>query len=96
MHAGVSAINLATELSSLLRHFKIDEESFGHAITDNASENAACLEILQRELFIDTGKRHVRCIGHVINLVAQQVLFGKDLKAFELSVTNVTTEEVEL
>jgi hypothetical protein len=35
-------------------------------------------------------------MGHVINLVAQQVLFGGDTESFEASTTNVTAEEVEL
>lgn len=61
-----------------------------------APENVACLELLERELFIDTGNRYVRCMGHVINLVAQQVLSGKDLEAFEHSLADVTAEEVEL
>jgi len=91
-----TAVNIAAQLSSLLRHFKIDEKSFGNAVTDNASENAACLALLGDELCIDTAKRHVRCVGHVINLVAQQVLFGKDVDSFELSLTDVTAEEVEL
>ena len=79
----------------VLRHFRL-RESFGNTITDNASENAACLDILSDELFIDTRKRHVRCMGHVINLVAQAMLFGEDVEAFEDSIANVTTEEVEL
>lgn len=36
------------------------------------------MDLLSDELFIDTRKRHLRCMGHVINLVAQQVLFGGD------------------
>jgi hypothetical protein len=95
MHGSHNATNLSTQLVSILDHFDL-RESFGNAITDNASENAACLDLLGTELFINTGKRHVRCMGHVINLVAQEVLFGQDLDAFEESLENLTTEEVEL
>lgn len=35
-------------------------------------------------------------MGHVINLVAQQVLFGGDFQSFEESITNITAEEAEL
>jgi hypothetical protein len=90
-----TAVNLSEQLALILRHFKL-QHSFGNAITDNASENAACLDLLGDELLIDTRKRHVRCMGHIINLVAQQVLFGEDVESFEDSVTNVTAEEVEL
>jgi len=95
MQGSHSAINLSQQLALVLRHFRLGD-SFGNAITDNASENAACLDILGDELFIDTRKRHVRCMGHVINLVAQAVLFGEDVESFEDSIANVTTEEVEL
>jgi hypothetical protein len=89
------AFNLKQQLGSVLRHFKL-EDSFSYAITDNVSENAACLDLLGNELFIDTRKRHVRCIGYVINLVAQQVLFSGDAESFEDSIANVTAVEVEL
>lgn len=95
MQGSHTALNLSQQLSSVLRHFKL-QDSFGHAITDNASENAACLDLLSDELFIDTRKRHVRCMGHVINLVAQQVLFGGDVQSFEESITNITAVGVEL
>jgi hypothetical protein len=69
MQGAHTALNLSQQLASILRHFKL-EDSFGNAITDNASENAACLDLLGDELLIDTRKRHMRCMGYVINLVA--------------------------
>ena len=90
-----TAVNLSDQIGSILRYFNL-QESFSNAITDNASENAACLDLLGAELFIDTRKRHVRCMGHIINLVAQQVLFGGDIESFEESITNVTAVEAEL
>jgi hypothetical protein len=41
-------------------------------------------------------KRRVICIGYIINLMAQQVLFGSDVDAFKEELTNVTAEEIEL
>lgn len=90
-----TAANVASSLSAILRHFKL-HQSFGHAITDNASENEACMNILSAELAIPRGKRHVFCIGHIINLVAHQLLFGEDPESFEESLITVTAEEVEL
>ena len=90
-----TAVTLGDEIGSVLHHFKLGE-SFGYAITDNASENAACLDLLSDELFVNARKRHVRCMGHVINLVAQQVLFGGDVESFEEGITNVTAVEAEL
>lgn len=95
MEGAHTAVNLSDQLGSILQYFKL-QDSFGNAITDNASENAACLDLLGNKLFVDTRKRHVRCMGHVINLVAQQVLFGGDVESFEDCITNVTAVEVEL
>jgi hypothetical protein len=64
-----TAVNVASKLSAILRYFN-PQQSFGYAITDNASENEVCMNILSAELVIPQGKRHVFCIGHIINLVA--------------------------
>jgi hypothetical protein len=91
-----TAVNLAAQLSTLVRHFNI-ENRFGYAVTDNASENRACLNLLADELAFNAGKRHVLCVGHIINLVAHKVLFGSDAEAFELELqSKVTAEAVEL
>jgi hypothetical protein len=91
-----NAVNLATQLMSILDHFKV-RESFSYAITDNASENRARLNLLSKELDFDVGKRHVLCMGHIINLVAHKVLFGSDVESFEYELEHsVTAEVVEL
>jgi hypothetical protein len=78
-----------------LDHYKL-RERFGYAITDNASGNRACLNLLAQELGIDAVQSHVRCIGHVINFVANKVLFGSDVESFEYELSNTTAEAVEL
>lgn len=98
-----SAVHISSQLSVLLDHYQL-QQSFGNAITDNASENAACLKTVAQQLSIHTRetpnaskKRHVRCVGHIINLVAHQVLFNSDIEAFEEELErNVTAEVVEL
>lgn len=90
-----TAASLSTQLVSILDHYNI-RSSFGYAVTDNAAENRACLDILAKELDFSAAQRHVRCIGHVINLVAHKVLFGSDVESFEHELGNVTTEVVEL
>jgi hypothetical protein len=54
------------------------------------------MNLLSAELAIPRGKRHVFCIGYIINLVAQTMLFGDDPEAFKDSLIAVTAEEVEL
>lgn len=57
-----TAVNVASNLSAIIKHFQL-QQSFGHAITDNASENTPCMDILSEELNIPKGKRHVFCMG---------------------------------
>lgn len=95
MSGAHTVVSLSTQLVSILDHYHL-RESFGYAVTDNASENRACLNILIAELGFDAVERHVRCIGHIINLVAHKVLFGSDGESFEYKLCNVTAEAVEL
>jgi hypothetical protein len=88
-----TAVNLSTQLSKLIHHFHL-ETTFGYAITDNASENRACINLIAEELALDAGKRHVLCIGHIINLVAHKVLFGSDIESFEQELENDVTNEL--
>jgi hypothetical protein len=95
MHGSHTGVSIAKQIHAILTHFRISE-NFGYAITDNASENTACLDHLSELLQTDLDKRRMMCMGHVLNLVAQQCLWGSDVDAFEEELTNVTTEEVEL
>jgi len=96
MQGSHNAVNLSTKLSSILDYF-ILRQSFGYAITDNASENQACLKLLSEALGFNAAERHVLCVGHIINLVAHKVLFGSDVESFEHElISNATAELVEL
>jgi hypothetical protein len=78
-----------------LDYFKL-QQSFGYAVTDNASENRVCLNLMADDLSFDASKRYVLCIGHVINLIAYKVLFGSSVKAFKHELSNVIAEVVKL
>jgi hypothetical protein len=69
-HTGVS---IAKQIYEILTYFRI-ANNFGHAIADNTSKNTACLDHLSELLGITLDSRRVICIGHVINLVAQECL----------------------
>jgi hypothetical protein len=95
MRGSYNAVNLSSRLTSILDHFKL-RQSFGYAVIDNASENRACLNLMADDLSFDASKRHVLCMGHVINLIAYKVLFGSSVKAFKHELSNVTAEVVKL
>jgi hypothetical protein len=96
MQGSHTAVNLSQQLSKLISYFNL-KTSIGYAITDNASENRVCINLLATELDFDASKRHVLCIGYIINLVAHKVLFGSDIESFEEELeASVTTETIEL
>lgn len=67
----------------LLKSFGITSKNLGHFVLDNAKNNDTTLEELGRRMGFDSEEKRLRCMGHVINLVAEQYLFGQDAKSFD-------------
>jgi hypothetical protein len=96
MQGSYTAVNLKGQIFGLVQYFGL-ENTFGYTITDNASKNRVCLNLLAEDLAFNTGKRYVLCIEHVINLIAHKVLFGSDVESFEHKLKHaVTAEAVKL
>lgn len=70
----------------------------GCFVLDNASSNDTAIAVLGRELGFNPTWRLLRCAGHILNLIAQQLLFGSDFEKFEGEVARVDVlrEEVKL
>ena len=90
-HTGV---NIAEQVNAILESFQI-QDRVGYFILDNASNNDTAMEQLGDDLELDGIGRRVRCFGHIINLAAKALLFGKDANAFEEQLSNgsVATQE---
>lgn len=73
MYGSHTRVSIIKQIYAILTHFRI-KGNFGYAIADNASENTACLDHLSELLQIPLDSRYIMCIGHIINLVAQQCL----------------------
>jgi hypothetical protein len=69
MHSSHTVVSIAKSLSQILYHFDLITR-LGNIVTDNASENGACIAVLAKECFIKPREYHVLCIGYVINLIA--------------------------
>jgi hypothetical protein len=67
-------------------------------VLDNASSNNTAVAVLGETLQFDPRVRQLRCVGHILNLVAQQLLFGSDFEKFESEVARVADlrEEVKV
>lgn len=74
--------NIAAHIYKVLKSFGI-EEKMGYFTLDNAGNNDTAIVELGRRLGFDSPRHQVRCIGHIVNLAAGALLFGKDQSAFE-------------
>jgi hypothetical protein len=89
-----TAVNIAATMIKLLDRFNL-RSRISNFITDNANKNGATLAELTTKYAINIKQRYVLCMGYVINLVAQQILFGNDVDAFEPKLV-ILVEQLEL
>ena len=61
----------------ILKEYGI-ERKIGYFTLDNASNNDTCMQELGLELNFNHKFRRLRCAGHMVNLLATQLLFGKE------------------
>ncbi|TKA59147.1 hypothetical protein B0A49_13257 [Cryomyces minteri] len=87
-----SGFNYAEVVGSVIARYDISKK-LGFFVTDNASNKDTCLEYLADEFGFDKCQRRLRCTAHIVNLVAQSVLFGKDKESFENADENIPEEE---
>ena len=77
-----SGENLAGYIKKTVQNYEIDH-NLGYFMTDNAESNDTCLKALAKWYHFDIKQRRLRCIGHILNLVVQALLFGTNINEFE-------------
>lgn len=75
--------NLADEVASMLAEFGIDSSRLGYFVLDNARNNDTAMAALAEEFRFDAEHRRLRCLGHILNLVVKQLIFGTNANAME-------------
>ncbi len=64
------------------------KEKLGYFMTDNASSNDTCvaeiIDLIRPDL--DLGERRLRCMGHIINLIAKAFIFDNKSETFEADI----------
>lgn len=90
-----SGYNMTNNIGDVISQWGL-EKKIGYFITDNASSNATCLDYLGKEFGFVHNEAWIRCSSHVLNLVAQAVLFGEEEHAFEREVDSIALEEMQL
>jgi hypothetical protein len=64
-------------------------DKLGFFVLDNASSNDTCVAELAKQYNFDPEERRLRCVGHILNLVAQELLYGNNYDKFRGEVANV-------
>ena len=90
-----SGANLARCLIKALTPYTISDR-IGIIVTDNASNNDTMMRALVEMLPPGTisEQQHGFCLGHIINLIVQAMLFGKGLSRFQKDLAGVSDGEV--
>lgn len=88
--------NIATIITSVINEFQIGSR-LGYFVTGRATKNDTCIETLCEQFLPLTDPRHrrLRCLGHVINLVAKAFLFSNKTEASESAVKDLTLKTTD-
>lgn len=76
-------MQISTTIQSILNQFKILPDQLGYFVADKASKNDTCVKDLEDAFGYHHGWCRVRCMAHIINLVARALLFGQNPDGFE-------------
>ncbi|KAI8412297.1 hypothetical protein FOFC_08927, partial [Fusarium oxysporum] len=88
---------IADGVGEIIKEFGL-EKRVGYFVLDNAGNNNTGVEALGRMFGFNPSKRRLRCTAHIVNLVATQIMYGKDLRAFETEgdVPRALQDDLEL
>jgi hypothetical protein len=62
----------------LIQRFGINNDNLGYFVLDNATNNDTTLKELAKTMGFDPILKRLRCMGHIINLIAESYIFGQD------------------
>lgn len=74
--------SIAEAVARVIKEYRI-KGKIGYFMLDNASNNESCMKELANRFNFDPIKRRLRCMGYIINVIAREALFGKDVDVFK-------------
>ena len=89
LHGKHSSANIGSLVSNTLTTFKINKEHVGYFVLDNAANNNVAVEFLAEDLSFYAPHRRLRCTCHILNLAAQEIIWGRDKDSFENKGLNI-------
>jgi hypothetical protein len=84
---------IAEAVVATLKAYRITSSNLGYFVLDNAANNDTTITAISREYDFDPTHRRLRCGPHIINLIGQALLFGKDKDAYDNAPEHVQDEE---
>lgn len=78
-HTGEAMARLVLDT---IRDFEL-QDKLGYFMTDNATVNDTTLTELNKTIPIDFKEQRLRCLGHIINLACQAMLYSTDTDSYE-------------
>ncbi|RAQ98540.1 ribonuclease h-like protein [Stemphylium lycopersici] len=88
-----SGVNIASVVATTLTKFRVNKDSVGYFVLDNAYNNDTAVASLADLYGFGAPERRLRCCCHILNLAAQVIIWGKDRDAFENDGGNLEDEE---
>jgi hypothetical protein len=88
-----SGENVAPYVKEVIDRYELGSK-LGYFVLDNADSNDTCLKALAVWFPIDVGRRRLRCIGHIINLVVRAVIFGEKVGKFEEELRAASDDDI--
>ena len=87
--------NIASYIRQTLLSYALLDRQLGCWMADNDDANSTCLATLKITFkSIDLNKGRLRCIGHILNLVAQALLLGEGVSSFQKELAGASAENV--
>ena len=77
----------------LLQHFGITNDNLGYFVLDNALNNDTTLVALAESMGFDPKQKRLRCMGHILNLIAESYIFGQDASTFDENFKKASPRE---
>jgi hypothetical protein len=83
---------MAEVVIATLQDFGINTQSIGYFVLDNASNNGRTVEVSAHKYGFNATHQRLRCGPHMLNLVGQTLLWGKDGDAFDNDARELNDE----
>lgn len=94
-HDAHGGYNIAETIGATISYWGLQSKSV-YFTCDNATNNDTCLQWLGHEFGFESEARRIRCVSHVLNLVAKAVLIGTsevDVDVFEKELDSMAKDE---